>query len=813
MQRYVSRPLMRPLLHRVFLTCRAVRARTTNGRCGGGPSGYSRTGGIYAHSRRTVRGGTAPFICGCARCAASADLNDFVHFGGNKCAFQNKIVSTLAVEATEATKEMTPVLVTSVVKFQVRIRCFEHWICTTCTVVADGVRQHDFSTSMGCRRQDGSSCPVCPKVCEAPASSSKCEKYIPFTVQLRWLKSAQFAGFYAAEELGYWDDECLDVTIYQAPWGQAAEAIWDHGENVAMPHYLYAQHPLRLQTKTVFQNLLNFRLCCMSYWQCNACAEAKAYKIFSKSPSSTPADTTDDDWPSFLKYAVMDDRDIMHVSQHFRRGGIAILTSPIFEPEKTLSAKSVADVNNVKLGVPFWPDPDAFMLSTILAEHMTSCNYMTYESGDMVTCEPGDDVEFQPIGFGIEEILDRSENYDPVHMQLGMTYDQLGQLLATPVKGQLLKENSDFKVFSPADSGVFTLEDGITVQKSWLNDPVNEATLVKFLKGLHKGWIYCRDNEHTCAELVSPQGEIAHQLYQMREINKLVWPAPNGIGVHVKEGLKSTQETGLKVGIINRTVCAQANNDRSLRPIYVQGCLGPPTLAFFLTNIHWPTVILLAVSICSVKLRSWHMYSNMQLDHLLVFHYQIVAAINNDVPFEEHTTDKYAIEANRQLREEGLDVEGMYYSQSQFQVNIMLKSTALSLSIGLWGKTWPPLLLKLNIIGGLQSRLSFCMDENGDVDICEARTGAEVGATEHPDRNRCICHPHRDCTSLSIDLTCVGKHAGGSAAGGDRKDQHHHDGSPPWLCLAGDTCGRHVPLPQVQKSRLNPSDAYNDVLL
>jgi hypothetical protein len=42
---------------------------------------------------------------------------------------------------------------------------------------------------------------------------TSCELYTDFRLQLRRLKSAQFAGFYAALELGFWRDECLNVMI------------------------------------------------------------------------------------------------------------------------------------------------------------------------------------------------------------------------------------------------------------------------------------------------------------------------------------------------------------------------------------------------------------------------------------------------------------------------------------------------------------------------------------------------------------------------------------------------------------------------
>jgi len=53
------------------------------------------------------------------------------------------------------------------------------------------------------------------------------------------LKSAQFAGFYAAQELGYWSEVCLNVAIYQ-PHSEfnVPENFSEHGADAAIPHYL-----------------------------------------------------------------------------------------------------------------------------------------------------------------------------------------------------------------------------------------------------------------------------------------------------------------------------------------------------------------------------------------------------------------------------------------------------------------------------------------------------------------------------------------------------------------------------------------------
>ena len=45
--------------------------------------------------------------------------------------------------------------------------------------------------------------------------------------------------------------------------------------------------------------------------------------------------------------------------------------------------------------------------------------------------------------------------------------------------------------------------------------------------------MYCRDNVESCQEIVLAAGPTlgaSHQLWQMNEVNKLIWPSENGIG-------------------------------------------------------------------------------------------------------------------------------------------------------------------------------------------------------------------------------------------------------------------------------------------
>ena len=80
------------------------------------------------------------------------------------------------------------------------------------------------------------------------------------------------------------------------------------------------------------------------------------------------------------------------------------------------------------------------------------------------------------------QLLATSQTFDPVHVISGMSYDHVAQLLATPnVNGTLFEEGVDFQAFDLEDS-VFSMEDGIMVNSTWLSEFDNKVTLIKFLQ-------------------------------------------------------------------------------------------------------------------------------------------------------------------------------------------------------------------------------------------------------------------------------------------------------------------------------------------
>ena len=49
----------------------------------------------------------------------------------------------------------------------------------------------------------------------AEEGAAECTELTPVTLQLQWFVQAQFGGYYAAKDLGYYEEQCLDVTILE----------------------------------------------------------------------------------------------------------------------------------------------------------------------------------------------------------------------------------------------------------------------------------------------------------------------------------------------------------------------------------------------------------------------------------------------------------------------------------------------------------------------------------------------------------------------------------------------------------------------
>ena len=103
-----------------------------------------------------------------------------------------------------------------------------------------------------------------------------------------------------------------------------------------------------------------------------------------------------------------------------------------------------------------------------------------------------------------------------------------------PRLGALYDGSDDFNRIDWNTEGTAMLQDAIWADTDKLNDKAYQDQTVKFLEASFKGWIFCRDNPEKCRDIVVARGSklgASHQLWQMNEINKLIWPSPNGIGM------------------------------------------------------------------------------------------------------------------------------------------------------------------------------------------------------------------------------------------------------------------------------------------
>jgi NitT/TauT family transport system substrate-binding protein len=115
-----------------------------------------------------------------------------------------------------------------------------------------------------------------------------------------------------------------------------------------------------------------------------------------------------------------------------------------------------------------------------------------------------------------------------------MTYNEWAQILevVNPATGELYTPE-DFDVVYYEDTEGAMLQDAIWADTARLaDDPAYADAAVRFLKAVIKGWVFARDNPEEAAEITYdaainaeaafPVGPV-HQLWQMNEVNKLIW--------------------------------------------------------------------------------------------------------------------------------------------------------------------------------------------------------------------------------------------------------------------------------------------------
>ena len=163
--------------------------------------------------------------------------------------------------------------------------------------------------------------------------------------------------------------------------------------------------------------------------------------------------------------------------------------------------------------------------------------------------ENPDDVEIIPQGFDMSGLLSGE-----LDVAQAMTYNEYAQVLEqiNPDTGELYQPE-DLNVIDFNDVGTAMLQDHVFVNADWLAEEGNEDIAVAFLKASFQGWIFCRDNPDECVEIVLDNGSTlgeSHQTWQLNEINKLIWPSPDGIGIMDEDLWAQTVAVAIEGGVI-----------------------------------------------------------------------------------------------------------------------------------------------------------------------------------------------------------------------------------------------------------------------
>ena len=280
------------------------------------------------------------------------------------------------------------------------------------------------------------------------AAATECAELTPVKLQLQWFTQAQFAGYYAAQDQGFYEAMCLDVTILEGAVDIAPHVVLANGES-------------------------DFAIS----WVSKALAGREG------------------------------GANIVDIAQIFQRSG----TLQVSFKDKNIT--SAADFAGKKIGN--WGFGNEFEIFAALTK---------------AGLDPAKDVTLVQQQFDMAGLL--SGDIDAAE---AMTYNEYAQVLEAinPDTGALYTAD-DFNVVSYEDEGVGMLQDAIWADGSRLSDPAYVDTATKFVAASIQGWAFCRDNTQACTDIVVAKGSklgASHQLWQMNEVNKLIWPASMGAGM------------------------------------------------------------------------------------------------------------------------------------------------------------------------------------------------------------------------------------------------------------------------------------------
>jgi len=242
------------------------------------------------------------------------------------------------------------------------------------------------------------------------------------------------------------------------------------------------------------------------------------------------------DWLPSLMSARDQGTKLVNISQVFTRSGMTEITW------KSSGINTIAKMRGKKVGN--WLGGNEFELFAALSRAGMD---PAHNKGVTIVKQPFD------MNLFVNHQIDAAS---------AMTYNELAQVLETtnPKTGKLYQP-SDLNVIKMDDVGTGMLEDGVFVRGDWIKDKKNQETAKRFLAASFRGWIYCRDHVAECTQIVLKNGPTlgkGHQTWMMNEINALVWPAPDGIGVMNKAAYDRTAKIAQEFGVIKKAPSADA---------------------------------------------------------------------------------------------------------------------------------------------------------------------------------------------------------------------------------------------------------------
>jgi len=232
------------------------------------------------------------------------------------------------------------------------------------------------------------------------------------------------------------------------------------------------------------------------------------------------------------------DSDLVQIAQMFQRAGTRSVSW------KSAGITKVSDWKNLKIGA--WPFGNELEV---------------VGSATLAGLKAGTDYTRVDQTFDMNMLLKARDGCaatatDCVDVAEAMIYNEWAQLLeATNPDTNKLYQPDEFNVIDYNELGTAMLQDALWARAAWLKEAGNEDVATKFLHASFKGWIYCRDHPDDCVQYALDHGSQwgkGHLAWMMNEVNGLIWPAPDGIGVLDVAAWNRTIETATAGEILTK---------------------------------------------------------------------------------------------------------------------------------------------------------------------------------------------------------------------------------------------------------------------